>query len=64
MSWDGAFDGEIRVVGLDGKELKKLRFNQAEGIDFSTEDLPQGCYTVMCLDKDGVVLTTEKLIVK
>ena len=64
MSWNGAFDGEIRVVGLDGKELKKLRFNQAEGIDFSTEGLPKGCYTVMCLDKDGAVLTTEKLIVK
>ena len=64
MSWDGAFDGEVRIIGLDGKEVKRMCFNQAESIDFSTEGLSQGCYTVMCLDKDGVVISTEKLIVK
>ena len=64
MSWDGAFDGEVRIIGLDGKELKKVSFSQAESIDFSTESFPPGCYTVMCLDKDGVVVSTEKLIVK
>jgi len=64
MSWDGAFDGEVRIIGLDGKELKRIGFSQAESIDFSTEGLPQGCYTVMCLDKDGMVISTEKLIVK
>ena len=64
MSWDGAFDGEVRIIGLDGKELKRMGFSQAESINISTEGLPQGCYTVMCLDKDGVVVSTEKLIVK
>jgi len=64
MSWDDAFDGEVRIIGLDGKEVKRIGFSQAESIDFSTEGLAQGCYTVMCLDKDGVVISTEKLIVK
>ena len=64
MSWNGAFDGEVRVISLDGKVLKKFGFSQAESIDFSTEGFAQGCYTVMCLDKDGMVVSTEKLIVK
>ena len=64
MSWKGVFDGEVRIIGLDGKVLKRKSFSQAEGIDFSTEGLPQGCYTVMCLDKDGATVSTEKLIVK
>ena len=64
MTWDGAFDGQICIVGVDGKELKRISFSQTERVEFSTADLPQGCYTVMCLDKDGKVLSTEKLIVK
>ena len=64
MSWDGMFDGQIRIVGVDGKELKRMCFSQTEGVDFSTRDLPQGCYTVMCFDKEGRVLSVEKLIVK
>ena len=64
MSWNGVLDGQVRVIGLDGKELKRKSFTQAESVDFSTEGLPHGCYTVMCLDKDGVILFSEKLIVK
>ena len=64
MRWNGVFDGQIRVVGVDGKELKRLHFAEAESVEFSTEDLPQGCYTVMCHDKEGRVLSVEKLIVK
>ena len=64
VSWNGAFDGQIRVVGADGKELKRMNFSQAEGVDFSTGDLPKGCHTVICLDKEGRVLSAEKLIVK
>ena len=54
----------ITCYDRDGKEVKRMHFSQAESIDFSMEDLPQGCYTVMCLDKDGVAVFTEKLIVK
>ena len=64
LSWNGTFNGYICVIGADGKELKRMSFSQAEGVDFSTGDLPKGCHTVMCLDKDGNVLTSEKLIVK
>ena len=64
VSWDGAFDGQIRIIGVDGKELKRICFSQADGVDFSTGDLPKGCHTVMCLDKDGNVLSSERLIVK
>ncbi len=64
MSWNGAFDGQIRVIGVDGKELKRIGFSQTESVDFSTADLPKGCHTVMCLDKEGSVISVEKLIVK
>ena len=64
MSWNGAFDGQIRIIGVDGKELKRIGFSQVESVDFSTADLPQGCHTVMCVDKEGRVLSVEKLIVK
>jgi hypothetical protein len=64
VSWKGIADGQIRIVGMDGKELKRIGFTQAEGIDFSTADLPKGCHTVMCLDKEGRVISVEKLIVK
>ena len=64
VSWKGATDGQIRIVGVDGKELKRIGFSQAESVDFSTSDLPKGCHTVMCLDKEGRVISAEKLIVK
>ena len=64
MSWNGAFDGQIRIVGMDGKELKRMNFLQAEHVEFSILDLPKGCHSVMCLDKNGTVLSVEKLIVK
>ena len=64
MTWDGAFEGQICIVGVEGKELKKMSFSPTESVEFSTADLPKGCYTVMCLDKEGKVLLTEKLIVK
>jgi hypothetical protein len=64
LSWEGVFDGEVRIIGLDGKELKRISVSQAGHIDISTADMPQGCYTVVCLDKEGMVVSTEKLIVK
>lgn len=64
VSWKGATDGQIRIVGVDGKELKRIGFSQAESVDFSTSDLPKGCHTVMCLDKEGRVISAEKLIIK
>ena len=64
VSWKGVADGQICIVGVDGKEMKRISFSQTESIDFSTDDLPEGCHTVMCLDKEGRVLSAEKLIVK
>ena len=64
MSWNGAFDGQIRIVGMDGKEMRRMNFLQADHVEFSTLDLPKGCHTVMCLDKNGSVIAVEKLIIK
>ena len=64
MTWSNACDGVIRIVSMNGKELKNVAFTQTDSLEFSTEGLAQGCYTVMRLNKDGVILETKKLIVK
>jgi hypothetical protein len=64
LSWDEIADGEIRIIGIDGKELKRIVYSQAEGVEIAIEGLPQGCYTIMRLGKGGKVLATEKLIIK
>ena len=64
MTWSDVCDGAIRIVSLDGKELKNIVFTQTDSLDLSTEGLAQGCYTVMRVNKDGAVMETKKLIVK
>ena len=64
MSWSDVCDGTIRVIGVDGKELKNTSFMHANNLELSIADLSQGCYTVMRLDKGGAVMETKKLIVK
>lgn len=64
VSWGEAIDGQIRIISTDGKELRRIEFTQASGIEIATEGLPQGCYTVLRLGKDGNLLNTEKLIIK
>ena len=64
IGWNGVCDGVIRVVGIDGKELKRIAFLHADSIELSTDDLAQGYYTVARLNKDGAVMETRKLIVK
>ena len=64
MTWSNACDGVIRIVSMNGKELKNVSFTQTDSLELSTEGLAQGCYTVMRLNKDGVILETKKLIVK
>jgi aminopeptidase N len=64
VSWGEATDGQIRIISTDGKELRRIEFTQASGIEIATEGLPQGCYTVLRLGKDGNLLNTEKLIIK
>ena len=64
MSWNGICDGAIRIVGMDGKEQKSVVFTQTDSLELSTADMAKGCYTVMRLNKDGMVLETRKLIVK
>ena len=64
MTWSNVCDGAIRIVSMDGKELKSLSFTQADSLELSTADLAQGCYTVMRVSKDGAVMEIKKLIVK
>ena len=64
LRWNGICDGGVRIVGIDGKEVKNIVFTQTDDLVFSTEDLAQGCYTVMRLNRDGAVLETKKLIIK
>ena len=64
MTWNEPSDGQICVFGVDGKELKRLAFNGLDGLEMSTGDLPKGCCTVVRLNKEGAILTTEKLIIK
>ena len=64
MRWNGVCDGAIRIVSLNGKVVKNTPFTQVDSLEFSVEDMAQGCYTVLRLDKDGMVMETKKLIVK
>ena len=64
MSWDGVCNGTIRIIGMDGKEQDNIRFTQADSLEFSTTDMARGCYTIMRLNEDGVVMETKRLIVK
>ena len=64
MTWGDVCDGVIRIVSMDGKELKSLPFTQVDSLELSTSDWAQGCYTVMRVNKDGEVMETKKLIVK
>ena len=65
VEWNEVADGYLRVVGPDGKELKRMAFTQTDCMDFSTSDLPKGHCIVMRLGKDGhSVLASEKMIVK
>ena len=64
LSWGEPTDGMIRIVGLDGKELRRAVFRQAEGVSLSTEGLPKGYCTVLRINKAGDVVDTKKLIIK
>ena len=64
MSWSEHCDGAIRILSVDGKEQKNIPFVQADSLELSISDMVQGCYTVMRVNKEGVVMETKKLIVK
>ena len=64
MTWSGICDGVIRVLSMDGKELKNASFTQTDNLELSTEGLADGCYTVVRLNQDGAIMETKKLIVK
>ena len=64
ISWGEVCDGAVRILSVDGKEQRNVPFVQTDNLELSTADLVQGCYTVMRLNKDGVVKETKKLIVK
>ena len=62
--WGETSDGQIRIVSLDGKELKCISFVHSDRISLLSDDLPKGCCTVLRLDKEGKVMNIEKLIIK
>ena len=64
VHWSGLSDGYVCVIGADGRELKRLEYTQAEGVEIVIEGLPKGCYAVARYGKDGERLATEKLIIK
>ena len=64
MTWSGICDGVIRVLSLNGKEVRNATFIQTDNLELSTEGLAKGCYTVVRLNQDGRVMETKKLIVK
>ena len=64
MSWNNVCDGTIRIIGVEGKEVKSIVFTQADSLELSTADMAPGYYTVMRLNEDGVLMETKKLIVK
>ena len=64
LSWGEVSEGQIRILSSDGKELRNMAFSHTEGIDLNTEGLPKGCYTVVRLNKEGLVMHIEKLIIK
>ena len=64
LRWEEPADGMIRIVSLDGKELRRAVFRQAEGVSLSTEGLPKGYCTVLRINKAGEVVDTRKLIIK
>ena len=64
VSWGEVSDGQIRIVSPEGKELRSISFSRADHISVFTDGLPKGCYTLLRLNKEGVVMDTEKLIIK
>ena len=64
LDWGEARDGQICIISPDGKELKSIAFSHSEGIDFDTDGLPKGCCTLLLLNKEGVLINREKLIIK
>ncbi len=64
ISWGEATDGQIRIVGSDGKELESVSFSHTDHICLLTNGLPKGCFTVLRLNNEGKVLNIEKLIIK
>ena len=64
VKWNGVADGEIRILSSEGKELRRVGFRQAQGVDIATDGLPQGWCTLVRVANDGQVIETEKLIIK
>ncbi len=64
VTWGEKGDGQVRILSPEGKELRRIGYRQAQGVDIATDDLPKGCCTVLRLGSDGQVIETEKLIIK
>ena len=64
VKWNDVADGEIRILSPEGKELRRVGFRQAQGVDIATDGLPQGWCTLVRVANDGQVIETEKLIIK
>ena len=64
VSWGEVMDGQVRIMSLEGKEMKDIVFSHADQITIHTEGLPRGCYTILLVNKGGAVIKTDKLIIK
>ena len=61
--WRAQNDGQVMLYDLQGKLLMRTDCVGNEVV-FSLEGLAQGTYLLKCVDKNGTVLDTEKLVVK
>ena len=64
VAWNGAADGLIVLCDMQGKTLRKQSFAGAEQATIPLDGLAQGTYFVKRLAVNGMILDTEKLIVK
>ena len=61
--WRGQNDGQVMLYDLQGK-LQMRTDCVGNEVVFSLEGLAQGTYLLKCVDKNGTILDTAKLVVK
>ncbi len=64
VRWNSLTDGQIVITDLQGKALKSQCFAQTDQLTMNLEGLSKGCYVLSVITKEGLVLDTEKLIIK
>lgn len=57
-------DGQFVICDSQGKKVKQVTFEQNDRMSIATDSLAKGIYFVQRLDKNGMVLETETIIIK